>query len=140
MRSGSRVAPEGWPFRAFSRCEAESCARRKAQLSPAGPAPTIKTSVSRVSRSVLDIFNRLQMPGGFPHSVLPKQLKGWIETQRRPPTLDDRVGVDRAAYHTQFLSHAAVSLFGQAVELLLQGLGKAGVARIFFLQPLVNLL
>src|SRR5579863_4268440 len=38
------------PETGFSLCVLMSCARRSAQLSPAGPAPTMRTSVSRVSR------------------------------------------------------------------------------------------
>src|SRR5438093_953946 len=44
-----------WPLSAFWLWASINCARRSAQASPAGPAPTIRTSVSSVSRSVLCI-------------------------------------------------------------------------------------
>src|SRR5271157_2302681 len=114
MFSVASGVAEGWSRRALN-----SWARRRAQLSPAGPAPTIRTSVSRVSRSTVGI-------------TVPSISYGkWYSrlaslAAHHGPSLEVRSSIVRP-------------LLGQAGDLLLQRIRQRGVGSELLRQVPIDL-
>src|SRR5690348_357446 len=132
MLSGDNAGPaEGWALR----CSI-NWARRKAQLSPAGPAPTITTSISRVSLSASGMFSgpriawelgspaeqRPRFPFRIYHDMLQLEVAGRMRTDYQIERHQEIAGLLR-----------------QAGELLLEGVGDHRIRAVFLLDLLVDL-
>src|ERR1051326_5115084 len=132
MFSGDNAGPEeGWALR----CSI-NWARRKAQLSPAGPAPTITTSVSRVSLSASGMVSgpRIAWELGSPAKQRPR-FPFRIYHDMLQLEVDGRMKTDYQIERHQEIT----GLLRQAGELLLEGVGDHRIRAVFLLDLLVNL-
>src|SRR5690348_8801222 len=113
-----------------------SWARRRAQLSPAGPAPTMTTSASSISLSVSAI-------GSGPRTALEHRSPAGRRLRAPIRIYHDRLQMEVAGSMRTYLRNAAAheltGLLRQAGELLFEGVGNHGVRAVFLLDLLVNL-